>query len=104
LSFNVGQRQREIGVRLALGSTMAQIRQLVAMGALRPVITGVAIGWAAAWLLVQFVASFLYGVSPHDLGTFAASGAVLLSAALIAAMQPVRRATGVDPIAALRAE
>lgn len=104
LVYSVGRRQREIGVRVALGSRSTQIRELVVIEALRPVITGIAIGWAVSWLIARYVASFLYDVSPRDPLTFAASGAVLLLAALIATIGPIRRATSVDPIRALRAE
>ena len=104
LAYSVGQRQREIGVRVALGSSIPQIRWLVFAEAMRPVLAGLVMGLIGAWLATGALASFLYEVSPRDLPTFAWSAAVLLAVVLIATIGPVRRATGVDPIQALRAE
>ena len=104
LAYAVGQRQREIGVRVALGATLGEIRRLVIADAMRPVIAGLFGGWLVASLTTGYVASFLYGVSPRDPLTFSASGAVLLLTALVATIGPIRKATGVDPIRALRAE
>ena len=98
------QRQREIGVRVALGSTTGGIRRLVLSEAIRPVMAGLVVGWIAAWLATGVLASYLYQVSPRDLPTFAWSAAALLIVALLATIGPIRRATGVDPIHALRAE
>ena len=104
LAHAVGQRQREIGVRVALGATLPEIRRLVLADAMRPAIAGLGVGWLIAWLSTRAIASFLYGVSPRDPLTFSVSGAVLILTALIAAIGPIRSATGVDPIRALRAE
>lgn len=104
LSYSVGRRQREIGVRVALGSTAGQIRRLVVREALRPVITGVTIGLGAAWLLMRYLASYFYGVDARDPITFAASAWVLIGAALLATIGPIRRATSVDPMRSLRSE
>ena len=104
LAYSVGQRQREIGVRVALGSSLGQIRWLVFAEAMRPVLAGLVMGVLGAWLATGVLASFLYEVSPRDLPTFAWSVVVLLVVVLIATIGPIRRATGVDPIQALRAE
>jgi predicted permease len=104
LAFSVGQRQREIGVRVALGATAGGIRSLVIAEAVRPVMAGLVAGWAVAWMATGVLRSFLYQVSPHDFVTFTGSAAVLLVVALLATIGPIRRATGVDPIHALRAE
>lgn len=104
LAYAVGQRHCEIGVRMALGATLGEIRRLVIADAMRPIVAGLSCGWLVAWLTTHYIASFLYGVSPHDPLTFSVSGAVLILTALIAAIGPIQRATGVDPIRALRAE
>ena len=104
LAYAVGQRQREIGVRIALGSSVSAIRGLVLREALGPVVIGLAAGTALAWLTTRYIASFLYGVSPRDPLTFSASVAVLLLTALVATIGPIRKAAGVDPIRTLRAE
>ena len=104
LAYSVGQRQREIGVRVALGSSVRQIRWLVLSEALRPATAGLVMGLVGAWLGTGVLAVYLYEVSPRDLPTFAWSAAVLLVVVLVATIGPIRRATGVDPIQALRAE
>jgi putative ABC transport system permease protein len=104
LSFAVGQRTREIGVRIALGSSLAQVRTLVLRDALRPVLLGLAAGAVGAYMGSNLLASLLYGVSPRDWRTFAVSALVLVITALIAALGPIRRAASVDPVGALRME
>jgi putative ABC transport system permease protein len=104
LAYAVGQRRREIGVRVALGATLGQIRALVLTDALRPVGAGLIVGSAASWLLTRYLGSLLYGIGAHDPIAFLASGGVLLLAALVATLAPIRKATGVDPIRALRVE
>jgi ABC-type antimicrobial peptide transport system permease subunit len=104
LAYSVGQRQREIGVRVALGSTVGQIRWLVLAEAMRPAMAGLVMGLVGAWLATSVLAAYLYKVSPRDLPTFAWSAMVLLVVVLLATIGPIRRATGVDPIRALRAD
>lgn len=104
LAYAVGQRQREIGVRVALGSTTSQIRWMVLSEAMRPTLAGLVMGVIGSWLAAGVLRSFLYEVSPHDLPTFVWSAALLLVVVLVATIGPIRRATGVDPIRALRAE
>lgn len=104
LAYAVGQREREIGVRVAVGATVGQIKALVLADALRPLGVGLTLGWIAAWILARYLGSLLYGASPHDALAFLTSGGVLLLTALVSTLAPVRRATGVDPIRALRVE
>ena len=104
LSYSVGQRQREIGVRMALGSTPTGIRSLVFREAMIPVAVGGMTGGVAAWLSAGYLSSLTYGVGPHDVRVFAVSAVVLLLGAFVATIGPVRKATSVDPIRALRAE
>lgn len=103
LSYVVTQRQREIGVRVALGADPSDIRRLVMRQGLRPVAIGMAIGLATAAAAGQLIATMLYGVTPTDVTTYGATlGAVVLSATL-ACLLPARRATRVEPAVALRA-
>jgi predicted permease len=102
LAFSVGQREREIGVRMALGASTGRIGRLVIGDALRPVGAGLVIGTIASLLLSTYIASFLYGVSPRDPAAFIVSATVLVASALVACIGPLRRATGQDPIRAIR--
>jgi putative ABC transport system permease protein len=104
LAFGVEQRQREIGVRIALGSTNRRVRRLVLVDVLRPAVVGLAIGWGAAWVLTKYLGTLLYGVSPRDPLVFVAAGATLIVVSLIAAVVPMRKATRVDPMVVLKAE
>jgi putative ABC transport system permease protein len=100
----VGQRTREIGLRMALGARAAQVVGMVMRrsGVLAGV--GVAIGSAAGVFLSRYVAGLLFGVKPTDGVTFAVSAVVLLGVALVAGYVPARRAARIDPVAALRCE
>jgi putative ABC transport system permease protein len=104
LSYSVGQRRREIGVRLALGAAPKAIRRMVVVEALRVTGIGAAAGLVLGRLLAQGTASFLYGVTPNDPVTFAAALGVLLAVALVAVWIPARRAMRVDPVKTLRAD
>jgi hypothetical protein len=104
LAFSVGQRTREIGVRLALGSTRWQIRRLVLREVLTPVVVGLAVGALGLWLGGGLVESQLHGVTTFDPWALAASAAVLLLVAVAAVTAPIRRATGTDPLLALRTD
>jgi len=102
LAYTVSQRTREIGVRVALGARPGDLTRLVLGQGLAVTLAGIAAGLAAAAALSRLVSSLLYGVSPLDPLTFAATGAALLLVALAASWVPVRRAARVDPIVALR--
>jgi putative ABC transport system permease protein len=102
LSYVVLQRQREIGVRMALGAERREIRRLVMGQGLMPVAAGVAIGIVTALIAGRLLTTMLFGVAPTDVITYAvALGAMILSATL-ACLLPARRATRVQPAAALR--
>ncbi len=102
LSHSVAQRSHEIGVRMALGAGRGDVMAMVLREALLLGIVGGALGLATALVLTRWLSSFLYGVSPADPATYAAVGLVLAFQVLVAALIPVRRASRVDPMDALR--
>jgi predicted permease len=104
LAYTVNQRQRELGVRLALGAKPQDVLGLVVRGGMRLAVTGVVIGVLAALLLTRLMGSVLHGVSTHDPLTFVAVSVLLLGVALLACLLPARRAMRVDPAVTLRAE
>ena len=104
VAFNVAQRTREIGVRVALGAQTRAVVAMVLRKSLAWVCVGVAAGVFAAAGAARLVASLLYGISPHDPLAYAAAAATLLIAALVAAWVPALRAARVDPMVALRSE
>lgn len=104
MSYAVAQRTREVGIRMALGASSADVLWLIAGQGMTLVGIGAAIGMAAAFALSRFVATMLYGVSPRDPVAFVAGAALLGLVALCACLFPARRATRVDPLVALRYE
>ncbi len=103
-AFGVGERTREIGVRLSLGSGRGRILELVARQALGPVALGLLLGAGAALALARSIASLLFGVAPTDLRALATAALLLWLAACAAILVPALRATRIDPVRALRAE
>jgi predicted permease len=104
MSYVVTARTREFGVRMALGASRSAVMRLVVMQGLFTVAAGLAAGLLAAVATTRVIAGFLFGVSPLDPATFGAVPAVLLLVALAACWVPARRATKVDPMAALRTD
>jgi putative ABC transport system permease protein len=102
LSYNVAQRTREIGIRVALGARPERVRRLVVGEGLALAGLGLAIGLAGALGLSRFFVSLLYGITPTDPVTFVAVSALLLLVAAAASYFPARWATRVDPNVALR--
>ena len=103
LSTVVRQRIGEIGVRMALGASPAQILRLVVGHGLRLSAAGMALGFVAALLLTRAMTAMLVGVRPTDPATFVAMGLVFFVVAAVSSWLPARRAAGLDPTAALRA-
>jgi ABC-type antimicrobial peptide transport system permease subunit len=104
LSYTVGQRRREIGVRVALGAEPGDVVRLVLREGVALTVIGIGAGVAMAALLTQFLEVLLYEVSPTDPATFALTAAALLLLALIACTVPARRAARVQPVEALAAD
>jgi putative ABC transport system permease protein len=104
ISYLVGQRTHEIGIRMALGAGRSHVLRLVLGHGLRMTSLGVVIGLAASVGLTRLMANMLYGVSPTDPLTFAGVALILALVALTACYIPARRAMRVDPIVALRYE
>ena len=104
ISFFVGQRTREIGIRIAMGAQRRDILKLVVNEGLTLTLIGIGAGLAAAFALTRFLSSFLYGVSATDAIDFAAVAALFATVALVASYIPARRAMRVDPLVALRYE
>jgi len=104
IAFSVGQREHEIGVRMALGASRGRVvRMILAEGAILACV-GLVLGLVGAYLVGRAMQSTLYGVGALDLSAFSAVGGLLVLAALLASYLPARRASRVEPIRALRTE
>ncbi len=104
MSYAVQQRTQELGVRMALGAQASHLRNMVIGQGMLLALAGVAIGIAGAFGLTRFLASFLFGVKTLDPVVFVVMPMLLSAIALLAIWIPARRATQVDPMAALRLE
>jgi putative ABC transport system permease protein len=104
MAYSVAERTREIGIRVALGASSADVLKMVFVQAGRVVGLGLAIGIAGATALTGLIKSALYGVTATDPATYAAVSLLLILIALIACAIPTRRAVKVDPTTALRYE
>ena len=104
LSNVVGQRTREIGIRIALGAEQNQVLGSILAQGIKMTLIGVAIGVAAALALTRLMSNMLYGVDASDPLTFAGVAVLLVLVAFAACYIPARRAVQVDPIVALRYE
>ena len=104
VSHSVGQRTREIGIRLALGAQISDVLRLVLGQGMRLILAGLLLGIAASLALARLLASLLYGVDARDPATLFLTAVLLGAVALLASYLPARRATRIDPLAALREE
>jgi putative ABC transport system permease protein len=104
LSYSVQQRTQELGVRMALGAQASHLRLMVIRQGMGLTLIGVAIGIGGALWLTHFLSSFLFGVKALDPAAFTVTPVLLCAVALLSTWIPARRATRVDPMAALRLE
>ncbi len=104
LAYLVSQNRREIGIRIALGANAANVLGLVVRYGMGLAAIGIAVGFLGATLLTRVMAALLFGITPTDPLTFGAVLFILGAAALMATIVPAWRATGVDPMVALREE
>ena len=104
LSYSVEQRSQEIGIRMALGADGADLRRMVIRQGMSLAGLGILIGLAGALALSRLITTLLFGVHPNDPASFAAIALLLAAVAFLATWLPARRATQVDPLAALRHE
>jgi ABC-type antimicrobial peptide transport system permease subunit len=102
MSYAVSQRQREIGIRMALGARASNVARMILSEAGTLAAIGLVIGLAAAAALTRVLASMLYSVGTHDPATFAAVAMLVVVVALVAALVPALRAARVDPLRAMR--
>jgi ABC-type antimicrobial peptide transport system permease subunit len=104
VSYIVTERQREIGIRVALGADSGRVVRLVLTQGLSLALIGIVIGIGGAFALSRLVQKLLFGVSPSDPMTYAGVAAVIGAVALVACMVPARRAMMVDPLTAIRGD
>lgn len=104
ISYSVGQRTHEIGLRMALGAQRADVLQMVIGQAAQVTFVGLAIGVIGAFAITRMMASLLFGISATDLFSFIVTSAVLLLVAVVASYMPARRAMNLDPVRSLRYE
>jgi ABC-type antimicrobial peptide transport system permease subunit len=102
LAYGIARRTSEIAVRMALGAQPSGVISMIVRETLGFVVVGVAVGGGVALSMSRVIDSRLYGVAAHDPLTLASATALLLAVALLAAYLPARRASKLDPMAALR--
>jgi putative ABC transport system permease protein len=104
MNYSVSRRTREIGIRISLGASRADVLRMVVLQAMMQGLTGGAVGLAGAILLSKLMTKMLYGVQPTDPLTFGGVTIVLGLAALLATCVPARKASQIEPMVALRNE
>jgi predicted permease len=104
MSYSVGKRTREIGIRMAIGAQRGDVLKLILNQGLLIAGAGLLTGLLAAFLAARYFQNFLFGIGAGDAVTYAAISAILTVVALLACFIPARRATKVDPLIALRTE
>ena len=104
IAYSVGQRTREIGVRMALGAQREMVERMVLKEGGRLAVLGIVVGLVCSLAVTWLVRSVLFGVQTWDFGTLGGVAFLLAAAALLASYIPARRAASVNPVEALRAE
>ncbi len=104
VSYSVGQRVREMAIRIALGGSQTAVLKLVMRQGLTPVVAGLGLGLAVSLAAMRLLSSRLYGIGAHDPSTHVGISVLILAIAGIATLVPARRATRVDPMTVLRTE
>jgi len=104
VSYSVARRTNEMGIRIALGAQASQVSMLVLWQGLRPVLSGLLVGVAAALAVGQLIRSFLFGIEAYNPAAILAVVVLLLVVATLACWAPAWRASRIDPMAALRHE
>ena len=104
MSYVVAGRTREIGLRMALGAQLRQVRHLILRQGMMLAGSGLILGLAVVFVLARFLTSMLYGVSPSDPVTFVGISFLLAMVALLACYLPACRAARIDPMIAIREE
>jgi putative ABC transport system permease protein len=104
IAYNVAQRTREIGIRMALGAQRKQMLSMVLRQSLTMAAIGIVVGLLGAFAATRLLRALLFGVGPMDVLTYTAVVALLGAAAFVAGLLPARRAMKVDPVVALRYE
>ena len=103
ISYSVTQKTPEIGIRMALGATVGQVRSLVLASTLRLASVGILLGALLSLALSRALASLLFATSPWDTSAYVGMALTLLLVALVAGYIPARRASRIEPMRALRA-
>jgi ABC-type antimicrobial peptide transport system permease subunit len=101
-AYAVSRRRVEIGVRLALGAAPSKVISLVMRGLTWPLVSGITVGAVLSVWLGQFIGALTWGVHARDPATFAAAATILVTVGALAGWLPARRASRIDPAAALR--
>ena len=104
LSYLVGQRQGEIGIRLALGAQRKQVLHLMLLDGLRPAVAGLVLGLMTSAATTRLIRSLLFGTMPLDPAVFVLAAVLLLAVAVVACLVPAWHAAQLDPMQALRTE
>ncbi len=104
VSYSTSRRTQEIGIRMALGATRANVQALVLADGMKTAAAGLTIGLAASFAVIRVLGSVLAGLGSSSAAAIAAALALVTATALLACFIPARRATRIDPMAALRHE
>jgi predicted lysophospholipase L1 biosynthesis ABC-type transport system permease subunit len=104
VAMTTARRTREVGIRMALGATRPAVVQLIVREQLAGVAAGVLLGAIAAYWAVAAVKSYLYEITPYDMRVWAIAIAVIVTVSLAGVLVPARRASGIDPVTALRVD